>query len=568
MLKHMSVAKKIFFIILIGVAFCAGIGYVGYHYTKNMAQNSQDMFQNRLIPVSDLLQIKSNNHVIENDLLELMITEDSSINTEVKKDIDAKAEENNQLMQNYEKTKLDTKETEMATKYKEILKTYRDIRKEVIDLAMENKDKEAFNVYVTKVKTINTQLNQSLKELTNYNLDIATKTNLSNSDDASSAGTILLTLNILAILFVITIGFIVARMIIIPLKNIQSLMAQAESGNLLVHGEYKSKDELGVLTQSFNHMMNGIQGTIKHVNTNAIELAASAEELFATGEQVQQLSEQISGNIQSAALGAEGQMQQAEEGARASSEMTLAIQRIAENSSTVAEASQEASNLAAKGNQIVTDTHHQMQSIHQATDESACIIQSLHQRSKDIEKIVKVITDIAAQTNLLALNAAIEAARAGEHGRGFAVVADEVRKLAEDCTVSAKEITTLIHMIEEDAQKSVEAMGHVTKEVQSGSQMMNEVGGVFTSIVQAASQVAEQIEDVSATAEQLSASSQELNASISEIAHIAKESANGFQHVASSSQEQLASMEEISTSVGSLTRMAQELQQLVERFKV
>jgi methyl-accepting chemotaxis protein len=210
----------------------------------------------------------------------------------------------------------------------------------------------------------------------------------------------------------------------------------------------------------------------------------------------------------------------------------------------------------------------QMDSISRSVQVSASALSSLEDSSKEIGNIVDVITEIASQTNLLALNAAIEAARAGEHGKGFAVVADEVRKLAEQSSKSTAQITLLIEDIQKEMGKAVHSMRQGTKEVETGIQVAKNAGNAFQHILHATQQVAEQVEDVSAVSEQMSASSQQVSATVTQLASISQTSADQITDVAAASEEQFSSLQSISESAQRLNQMAQELRNTIHVFKV
>ncbi|AKM17732.1 H1 [[Flavobacterium] thermophilum] len=193
-------------------------------------------------------------------------------------------------------------------------------------------------------------------------------------------------------------------------------------------------------------------------------------------------------------------------------------------------------------------------------------VKSLEKRSEEIEKILDVISTIADQTNLLALNAAIEAARAGEHGKGFAVVADEVRKLAEQSQSSTKQIEELIGKIQQSTTEVVRYMSRVTENIEGGLHISTQTAQRFLQIVQNMKEVAPQIEEISAIAEQISAGTQQVTASAHQLAGIARENAATSEEVAASAEEQLASMEEITSSSQMLAKMAEDLRTSVQRF--
>jgi methyl-accepting chemotaxis protein len=248
--------------------------------------------------------------------------------------------------------------------------------------------------------------------------------------------------------------------------------------------------------------------------------------------------------------------------------MTQGIQKIAENCSAVTDASVKAEKLAGNGKQAVIQALRQMDMIDSSAAASSQVIERLSQKSIQIEQIVDLISNIAKQTNLLSLNAAIEAARAGEHGRGFGVVASEVRKLADQSAVSAKQITQLIKEIQRDSGQSVDAMKHVITEVKTGKEAMLQVSTGFEHILKSVENMAAQIHDVSSTSQQLSANSQIITETISEMYLLAKSATNQTQNAAAASEQQYASIDEITLTSLELNRMAEQLQQMAAKFKL
>ncbi len=245
-------------------------------------------------------------------------------------------------------------------------------------------------------------------------------------------------------------------------------------------------------------------------------------------------------SIQEVALSADTQTTNATRNAESLNELSKAILHVAEISSTVTDLSQYATKQADEGGQAVQDTKDQMNSIHLSVTDSNNKIQSLHERSQQISSILDVITSIADQTNLLALNAAIEAARAGEHGKGFAVVADEVRKLAEQSQQSASQIFELIHGIQEETAQSVHIMARVSEDVLNGLRVSDEAIAKFQVIMSRMNDITPKMEEVSSASEQMSASVQEVTAITEDLAFSAKGNAAASEDVAASTEEQLA----------------------------
>ena len=193
---------------------------------------------------------------------------------------------------------------------------------------------------------------------------------------------------------------------------------------------------------------------------------------------------------------------------------------------------------------------------------------NLDQQSKQISELVEVIKRIADQTNLLALNAAIEAARAGEQGKGFAVVADEVRKLAEEVSLSVNDITSIVSTIQAESQDVADSLNTSYQEVAQGTAQINQTGETFTQISTAVSSVVDHIQTLYDHLNQITASSQQMNGAIEEIASVSEEAAAGVEETAASAQQMSSSMEEVASSSDSLSASADELNQLVNNFKL
>ncbi|WP_148927139.1 methyl-accepting chemotaxis protein [Paenibacillus methanolicus] len=352
-----------------------------------------------------------------------------------------------------------------------------------------------------------------------------------------------------------------------PVREMESLMNQAASGELTVVGTYSSRDELGSLTNSFNNMVSGLRELIGTVSETSRKVAESSEELSMSADQSSSATEHISHTIQELAYGAEQQVQTVKSSTETIQEMSSRTKHISNAASMVKGTAHTAAVQSDQGAYAITNAIGQMNAIHTRVSSLSQAVTDLGERSKQIELISKSISDISGQTNLLALNAAIEAARAGEHGRGFAVVADEVRQLAEESSGSAKQISELINQIQRETQTVVDSMSDTMHEVSSGIDVVNGAGEAFRQIQDAIQVVTSQITEVTAAVEELLHGTGEVAHSITDVNKIAEDTAAGTQHVSAATQQQLASMEEINMSASRLAGMAEELKHIVDRFK-
>lgn len=376
-------------------------------------------------------------------------------------------------------------------------------------------------------------------------------------------------------IFVIVISLIVGvvlvsliiRSIVNPIRDLKEKAIMISNGDLTETIEVRTTDEIGQLGQAFVTMQENLKILLHNLEQNAEQVAASAEELSASSQETSAATEQVSTSIQQVSTSAEKQKDSAEVSVQSLADISEGAQLIAEYSEKVNVLSTEASLYAEEGGESVGNIVNKMQSIQDSVLESNKIIQSLTERSKQIDSILKIITSISEQTNLLSLNASIEAARAGEHGKGFAVVADEVKKLAEQSRESAEDIQEIINAIQNDTNNTYKIMTRVTKGVEEGVAVSNEAVIKFGRILESMNTVTPQIREVSSTTTQVSESIRKTTELANEQAVFAQENAAISEQVAASSQQQLASMEEISALAQSLSEMSEQLRALISKFK-
>lgn len=567
-LRNLRVRQKMLVLNVVVGIFLATVGISGYTHMKDLSKQTELMYEESLQPVKWLNEARAHSRGTEARTVEIILERDKQRQQNLLEEIKNRTEQTDKVLEEFTALSLDVYEKERVTKINEILPKYREERQKVIDLSLAGRQAEAYTYFVEHTVAPLNEFNALLQEITDYNVKQADEMSKQGKKDAAEANMIMIGTFVIAMIVCAILCSVISGMIARPLGRVQELMEQAETGDLTVRGDYRANDELGQLNRTFTNMMEGLRTVIQQVNGNAAGLAESSRQLAINAEGANQATHEIAAAIQKVAAGSETMMGGAAESARSMEEMAVGIQRIAENSSIVSESSDLMAKQAQQGHEMIRKADHQMKLINSSVGNLSTVITQLNTRSQEIGHIVEVITDIASQTNLLALNAAIEAARAGEHGKGFAVVADEVRKLAEQSEQSAGKITALIQEIQNDTLRSVEAMKKGTQDVEEGMEVVQHAGTTFESIVDAARQVAEQIQEVSAATEELSAGSEQVTASVTDMSCIAKDSAKSTNQVASAAQEQLAVIEQIHNSVEALSAMAKDLDGAVRKFTI
>ncbi|MSM40610.1 MAG: HAMP domain-containing protein [Geobacter sp.] len=336
------------------------------------------------------------------------------------------------------------------------------------------------------------------------------------------------------------VGSLIAGRISRPVRELAQAAEKVAAGDLNVHIPVAANDEVGQLATSFEVMIENLRQLIGKVSDTSTQVASAANQLLANAEQI--------------ATGAEEVAAQAGTVATASEEMSATSGDIARNCQMAAEGGNRATSTATTGAEVVGKTVQVMSRIASRVHESAQTVESLGARSDQIGEIIGTIQDIADQTNLLALNAAIEAARAGEQGRGFAVVADEVRALAERTTKATREIGEMIKAIQNETRSAVTAMEEGVREVENGTDEAAKSGHALQEILEQINAVTMQVNQVATAAEEQTATTGEISNNIHQITEVVHETAKGAQESAS--------------AAGQLASLAEDLQRLVRQFKV
>ncbi|MNK38973.1 putative methyl-accepting chemotaxis protein YoaH [compost metagenome] len=465
---------------------------------------------------------------------------------------------------------LDDSYLKVLTELEQDYNTYAGASQRVLSSMSAGKSAEAVSIHFNEERQTRKQLESALNQLIEKIDKETAEENLSRQTQNQQQEMLLIIICAASVIIAWVIAWLVARFITNPIRVINRQMREIADGNgdLSREIQLRSKDELADMADSYNEMIRNLRSILIQAKDTAIQVAASSEQLTASAEHTTKATEYIVESTQQIVTSADQEQTYV-------GRAVVGIQRISDGIQIVKDRNQEVSELSAsslkastQGVSAIQDILMEMKDIQTTVQEAASIIQSLGDRSQQINGITSMITELADRTNILSLNAGIEAARAGEHGRGFAIVAGEVRQLARQSQESAQQINELIQGIVSDTGIAVTAMHTGTEKVALGLTKTVEMGRMFQTIETHAAEVSAQVDQTSDTIQNLSTGSQQLVSFMEEVSKSSEEVVAASQNNSASTEEQLASMEEIASSAHELSRLAEDLHGVLSRFKL
>jgi len=539
-LRHLNIAPRA----SLGFAFIALLVVVLGGFAANrmtlIRQASVDMNANQLPSVTFLGQVTEN--VLRMRILSfrVLVNREPAALNEAETRIGVLVDKVKTAQAAYAALSAGPDEAALFKTFSSTLDDYLKAQAEMLTLSRDGKVEEMRALINTRIKGGTDLMGEQLNKLIAMNGAAAKQANDVAGQSYNSAITGIVVVSVAAALLTVLLAWLLTRSIVTPLRKAVQVAETIAGGNLSSVIEDDGKDEPARLLGALSTMQTNLRQTIRHIAGSATQLASAAEELSAVTEE--------------ASRGLQQQNDEIDQAATAVNEMTAAVEEVARNAVSTSEASRQSNQAAREGRDRVVQTVDAIQTMTHDVQSTAVMIEGLATQGRDIGKVLDVIRAIAEQTNLLALNAAIEAARAGEAGRGFAVVADEVRALAHRTAQSTQEIEKMVAGIQNGTGEAVQSMQQSNQRTQDTLEMARAAGVALEQITQSISLINERNLVIASASEEQAQVSREVDRNLVNIRDLASQSTSGANQTSAASHE--------------LSRLAVDLNAMVAKFVI
>ena len=541
-MKNLTIAHRILLIIAVSILSLLFVGANGLFVANTGSENIKRINEDSIASIHKLGDARQTFMTLRINIYAHTTIDDENVIINIDNSIKENSGKVLSLLQEYEKLISHDDDKKLLEADMRNMKAYLDlVNNEILSKSRRNEKSEARNVMITQGAAIGAETLKSIDDHVKFNEALAEKLVNEALDSALKGRTISIAIILIGVLAIGALGFSMLRNIKSSLNQIQSMVNRVESDlDFTVRVNVTRQDEIGQATQALNRLLDKLQGNLKSIASGAQSVASAASQMATTSSQVATASHQQS----EAASGMAATVE----------EMTVSINHVADRAQEADRISNESGKLAASGENVIGQTASDIQDIASTVHAAADLIHGLEQHSQQISNVVAVIKEVADQTNLLALNAAIEAARAGEQGRGFAVVADEVRKLAERTSSSTQEIASTIDTMRTSAGNAVASMQGVVNKVTHG--------------VERAQIANESIKQIGHGSRNAVAMVEEIASAIREQGSATNNIATQVERIAQMSEESSAAAANSADTARDLDRLATDMQRIVSAYRL
>jgi methyl-accepting chemotaxis protein len=539
-IRSINIAPRAF----LGFAFIAvlvvGLGFFSLNRLGVIRQATTDMETNMLPSVGFLGNMLENSLRLRITSFRTLVNREPAALRETETRIADLISKLQDAKKSYAATPMEGEESALFKQFEATLTTFLEVQSQVLELSRQEKSDEMRNLINTRMKDATDLMGVQINQLIAINKKAATDASVTSKEQYDSAIIGIIAVAVFAVLLTVLLAWLLTKSIVNPLARAVRAAQEIAEGNLTRPIAVDGNDEPARLLEALVTMQKNLRQTIELISGSSTQLASAAEELSAVTEE--------------SSRGLQRQNDEIEQAATAVNEMTAAVEEVARNAVSTSEASKQSNDTAKQGRDRVVDTVKSIQSMASEIQATSGLVQGLAEQGRDIGKVLDVIRSIAEQTNLLALNAAIEAARAGEAGRGFAVVADEVRALAHRTAQSTQEIEQMVAGIQTRTGEAVQSMVKNTDRTHNTLGLASAAGDALELITEAISQINERNLVIASASEEQAQVSREVDRNLVNIRDLATQSAAGANQTSAASHE--------------LSRLAVDLNTLVTRFVI
>ncbi len=562
--KNLKLVHKISILSISSFLFLLLLGTASILQVSKVNYGIKELSESRLAPIVELEKVKSNVEYIRTKSSSLMDATDDNTRTTVKADLTTHIAAVDKALEKY---KSDNEYKTLLDNYSKFISAEEAFVK--IAEAKNNKNQgpptEAINLDKTKISLV-----ASFDEI--INKDVASAKSTYETSKSVFGSTLMIIILLVAISLIITVilSIIIIKETVIPIKKVTEKLKEISNsnGDLTQRIGYESKDEIGELSLSFDTFIDKLNTIIKEISGSANTISISSEELSIATKTNAESLDAISSTVEEIAASTSDGAAVAEETSSHLAEVSRFTEATALATGKTRSNSKRAKAAAEDGSVKISEIVSSITDIASSSKQVSLMINELDISSRKIGDIIQIITGISEQTNMLALNASIEAARAGEAGRGFTVVADEIRKLADKSNSAAEQISELIKENQLKSVSAVNSVNQVEEKVSIGVNKASEVGEIMQNIIENTQEIVIEIEEIDKSTETQVESTREIEKAINTIADNASEIAAGTENISSSIEEQLGTMNEVEKTTESLSEMAKKLRELVSGFRV